>query len=99
MPSDVRRWLCPAESSSLIRGYAPDVLGPSASIGRIKGIARESRSSPSAGHSHRRTSDGIAESTWPTTFEGKAAGRHDLPAGAGLSEWAMLLPRTGGLFG
>ena len=56
------------------RGYAPG-LGFSPinfwAKGRTKGIAQKLKSNRTAGHSHRLTSGGKAEPTWPMTFEAK----------------------------
>jgi len=65
LPSDVRRWRCPADSSQIIPGLCPwSGLSPSDLLGQrphqghspknIKGFS-------TAEHSHRRTSGGKAE--------------------------------------
>jgi hypothetical protein len=61
-----RRWLCPAETSRIIPGYAPGsgfALGNHWAKGRTKGIAQKGKATSTAGHSHRReaNSGGKAE--------------------------------------
>jgi hypothetical protein len=65
LPPDVRRWLCPADSDHIVLGAMPLVrASPSAPValkGRTTGQAQHEKGRSTAGHSHRRTSDGKAE--------------------------------------
>jgi len=61
---DVRRRLCPADSSGIDSGLCP-CSGFALQIywakGRTKGIAQNAKGTFTAGHSHRRTPGGKAE--------------------------------------
>jgi hypothetical protein len=66
-----RRWLCPAETGQIIPGYAPGsglALRIYWAKGRTKGIAQKWKATSTAGHSHRLTSGGKAESRGPNDF-------------------------------